>query len=552
MPGSGTGGSTSFEHMTHEQMLQWLDQANSGMVRSAADRLHAAAREIRKIAEELKVRPQWVEWKGEGADAFRLWTGDLANATLRLGDFGADSATWLGHASDAIAQAQASIPRDKAGAQANLDAATAAHNDPDAATVSRRSTTELAALAADREKIREEAAAQMTKLGQAYRLSATQLDGLERPKFPPPPKALQPKGNPYGGDEVVSSGTNGTDASSNGGEAVTSPPTGSGQSAVTAVGNEEMATDDLLPHDPPELSLPRVSDHVGVQIDGTGELPRTPAAHSESLGSLPIGDRGEAVQSLSAGVTGTVPGAATGPSSSSSRAGRSTFVGRPPVQPRFGTAGPVSAGPPGVGGATAQEGATNVARPVVGGRPAMPPERGATASMPGRTPGNDGIVGGRPAASPAGSAAGRAAGRVPRGTVIGGETSSPTGRGSSTRRTPASTGRAGFGQSGVPVDRRDVGAVAERGVVGGRPQAQRRVGAKPFTSGGSGLVRGLESSDDTPAACGAGSTGTQPDNTRSSRSRQNTGQDGKTSDRGEKQEPERQSDDSGTGAPTIG
>ncbi|MEV6535434.1 translation initiation factor IF-2, partial [Streptomyces sp. NPDC051639] len=154
MSGEGAGGATSFEDMSHEQMLAWLDQANAGTVQAAAARLTAAAKEIRKIAEELKVRPQYVEWKGEGADAFRTWTGDLANATLRLGDFGEDSATWLGHASDAIAQAQVSIPRDKAGAQANLDAATAAHNDPDAATVSHKSTTELAALAADKEKVR--------------------------------------------------------------------------------------------------------------------------------------------------------------------------------------------------------------------------------------------------------------------------------------------------------------------------------------------------------------------------------------------------------------
>ncbi len=74
-------------------MLAWLDQANAGTVQAAATRLTAAAKEIRKIAEELKVRPQWVEWKGEGADAFRAWTGDLANSTLRLGDFSADSAT---------------------------------------------------------------------------------------------------------------------------------------------------------------------------------------------------------------------------------------------------------------------------------------------------------------------------------------------------------------------------------------------------------------------------------------------------------------------------
>jgi hypothetical protein len=192
MSGKGTGGGTSFEDMSHEQMLAWLDQANAGTVQGAADRLIAAAEEIRKIAEELKVRPQYVEWKGEGADAFRTWSGDLANSTLRLGDFSEGAAKWLGEASGAIATAQASIPRDTRSAQANLDATQAAHNDPDAATVSSKSASELAALAADKEKVRQEAAAQMRKLGQTYSLSSTQLDGLERPKFPPPPEAFVP------------------------------------------------------------------------------------------------------------------------------------------------------------------------------------------------------------------------------------------------------------------------------------------------------------------------------------------------------------------------
>lgn len=192
MSGKEAGGVTSFEDMSHEQMLAWLDQANSGTVQAAADRLVSAAEEIRKIAEELKVRPQWVEWKGEGADAFRTWADDLANSTLRLGDFSEDAAKWLGETSGAIAQAQASIPRDAGSAQANLDAARAARNDPDAAAVGSKSASELEALAAHKEEVRQQAAAQMRKLGQTYAWSATQMDALERPKFPPPPKAFVP------------------------------------------------------------------------------------------------------------------------------------------------------------------------------------------------------------------------------------------------------------------------------------------------------------------------------------------------------------------------
>ncbi|MEU1040332.1 hypothetical protein [Streptomyces sp. NPDC005907] len=204
--GKGTGAGTSFDGMSHEQMLQWLDQANAGTVQAAADRLTAAAREIRSIAEELKIRPQWVEWKGEGADAFRTWSGDLANATLRLGDFSDGAAKWLGEASGAIARAQASIPRDRAAARVNLDAATSTPNDPDAASIGAKSLRELAALEAAEEKVRQEAAAEMTKLGQAYRLSASQMEGLERPRFPPPPTAIVPRGTADQGTDLARPG----------------------------------------------------------------------------------------------------------------------------------------------------------------------------------------------------------------------------------------------------------------------------------------------------------------------------------------------------------
>ncbi len=190
-------GGNPFEDMSHERMLQWLDQANSGTVQAAADRLAKAAEEIHKIAEELKIRPQWVEWKGEGANAFRTWTADLANSTIRLGDFSESSAKWLAQASSAIARAQATIPRDTKAAEANSVAATSAPNDPDADAVSTKSAAELAALAESKEKVRQEAAAEMIKLGQAYEFSAVQLNALERPKFPPPPDAVLPDDSSY-------------------------------------------------------------------------------------------------------------------------------------------------------------------------------------------------------------------------------------------------------------------------------------------------------------------------------------------------------------------
>ncbi|MFD8421339.1 translation initiation factor IF-2 [Streptomyces sp. NPDC059466] len=491
MPGKGTGGATSFEDMSHEQMLAWLDQANAGTVQAAATRLTAAAKEIRKIAEELKVRPQWVEWKGEGADAFRTWTGDLANATLRLGDFGADSATWLGHASDAIAQAQASIPRDKAGARANLDAATAAHNDPDAATVSHRSTTELAALAADKEKVRQEAVAQMTKLGQAYRLSATQLDGLERPRFPPPPKAIQPTPGHLTYSEVVSTGDSRVRSSTGSGAAGVSPSGGSHRAMAEAAAGNGAGDAGHSAGGPAQRLLFDSSNSVGVHIDGAGALQQTPSAPSASAVGPPIAVRADGGGALPTGPVPPVTRGVPRPAANAQERGRTEAGGRPSVQPGRGQAGPSARGVPGTGGTASPESSAGTARPVTGGRPVVVPSPGTTGAVPGRVPGGgNGIVGGRPTSPAAGSPIGRPAGGLPRGNVVGGEGRGPAagGRGPTAQRTPAGTGRAAIGRSAAPADRRSTGTDAVRGVVGGRPQ-QQRSGSRPLPSGGPGSAR---------------------------------------------------------------
>ncbi|MFJ8021189.1 translation initiation factor IF-2 [Streptomyces sp. NPDC096311] len=511
MSGKGTGG-TSFEDMSHEQMLAWLDQANAGTVQAAATRLTAAAKEIRKIAEELKVRPQWVEWKGEGADAFRAWTGDLANSTLRLGDFSEDSATWLGHASDAIATAQASIPRDKAGAQANLDAATAAHNDPDAAAVSSKSTTELAALAANKEKVRQEAAAQMTKLGQAYQLSATQLDGLERPTFPPPPVQLQPKAPRVWENEVVSTGGGAADmASSRHAVATSSPSSGSQKTVAEVTGGGARGDGEPDERRTVEHSLPEVADHVGVKIDGTQVLPQTPSSHPVSPAGPPIGGT-DGGGTLPAGTVrpmlGGVPGSPVGPT----KPGRAMIGGRPSSQPGRAPAGPDSRSVRSVGGAAEPGSPTGTARPTIGGRPAVPPGRGIAGTPPGRVPGSNGIVGGRPT-SPA---AGRPTRGLSRGTVVGGETPSAPGRGTSGQKPPTGAGGAGSGQRATPADRRSTGTGSGSGVVGGRPQQQKRLGTRPFTRGGSGLVRNQDSDGATPTSSAAGRTSAPPNGSRAS------------------------------------
>ncbi|WP_338897811.1 translation initiation factor IF-2 [Streptomyces sp. TG1A-60] len=429
----------TFDGMSHERMLQWLDQANSGTVQSAADRLATAAEEIHKIADELKVRPQWVEWKGEGADAFRAWTADLANSTLRLGDFSESSAKWLAQASDAIARAQAAIPRTAEGAQANLDAATVAHNDPDAGTISAKSAAELAALAAGKEKVRQEAAAEMVKLGQAYAFSAMQLNALERPKFAPPPTAIVPVDGTVQSIDLERPGASEQSASSPGGvaalDSARSRDTGSDTSDV----RRSLDT--------------RSSERSAPSVDG----PPTRMA-IDSVETLPQDKR-----------------TATGPPSGPPGAGRLEGLGSPPhsswVPPVTGRQGMPAAGPPAQG------------RSAVPGRmPQFPAGQAVQSPNAARVPGgSDGIIGGRPVTPPVGGQAGT----THRGTVVGAPPGS-TGRPpmGPTTGTATPTGRTA-GQQG-PTPGRSLPS-PNGGVIGGAPQQTSRT---VRSSGGSGGTAG--------------------------------------------------------------
>jgi uncharacterized protein YukE len=433
----------TFDGMSHERMLEWLDQANSGTVQSAADRLATVAEEIHKIADELKVRPQWVEWKGEGADAFRVWTADLANSTLRLGDFSESSAKWLAQASDAIARAQAAIPRTAEGAQANLDAATVAHNDPDADTISAKSTAELAALAAGKEKVRQEAAAEMVKLGQAYEFSAAQLNALERPKFAPPPKAVLPEKR-----EQIRDGADQVDRDA------------SAQGAVSASASS--------------LDLARSRDSTSDASDVKRSLDLSPRERvAPSVDEPPTRMDIDSVETLPQDKR-----TATGPPSGPPSAGRLEGPGSPPhsnwVPPVTGRQGLPVGGPPAQGRAAG-----------TGRMPQFPAGQAVHSPNAARTPGGGaGIVGGRPVTPPPGGQAGT----PHRGTVVGAPPGS-TGRPpmGPTAGTATPTGRAA-GQQGQTPGRRHPST--NGGIIGGAPQQTGRVVRSSGGTAGTGTTSG--------------------------------------------------------------
>jgi hypothetical protein len=446
MPVRGPGGGTSFEGMSHEQMLAWLDRADAGQVQAAAGRLTAAAKAIREIAEELKVRPQWVAWKGEGANAFRTWSADLANSTLRLGDFSEDAAKWLTEASGAIAQAQASIPRETGGgARASNSSATATAPTP-----------ERAALAAREDRVREEAAAQMRKLTQTYAWSATQLNALERPKLPPPPDAIVPRGDERESRDLARPVSFGPRGQSSGGTAAarTSDALMPAPQAVPSAGHEHAAAPSSPAPVPPSAghASPVTAPVTGTVIDSVAAPPEIPLPPTVATAPANGHDQAKGLLPSSPFVNLISPAEGKGPSTQASGRPGSGSPG-----PSRSTTGTTQARMP-------------TTRPVTPGQTQLPgralPTATGRATPTSRMPSSagHGIVGGRPVTPPAS----RATGAIPRGTVVG---SGAAPAHSSTAHLPGTSGTTntgrGNGQPGPASGRRVPSST--NGIVGGRP-----------------------------------------------------------------------------------
>ncbi|MFD7179807.1 hypothetical protein ACFV90_07255 [Streptomyces sp. NPDC059904] len=481
---AGQGKKTPFDGMTHEQMLAWLDEADAGTVQAAADKLASAAKEIHSIAEELKIRPQWVKWKGEGADSFRVWAGKLANATVALGDYSQDSSKWLGHAAEAIGKAKTSVPRDK-NVDANIDAARSAHNDPDAQTILSKNVA-----------ARQQTADEMEKLGQAYSLSSSQMAAARKPeqlKFPPPPTDIQDpeRAKLDGGGYRQRPGTS-AQGESDGGAFASGGAHGSGTSQAghaTAAGSTGSGHD-ALGNTPLPAAHGSVAPPARMGVDSVGVLPETSHTPSPTTSGPPVGPNpvspgpsGNPAPGLFPPVAyGNGAGRGTGPAVGSAR-------GLSPTTGGSGTQRPTS---PTASGATGRPSSTS------GRGPMMPGQNQTAAGRPGtqgRLPTTNGVAGGRPQ-----SATGRPTTGIPRGKVMGSEgatggRSAATGQGQVGGR-PSTTSGGSRGGAG----RRVGGAAGENGgIVGGRAQKQSRVDRRTLSSGGSGLVRGQGGPTSTPS-----------------------------------------------------
>ncbi|MER5962487.1 hypothetical protein [Streptomyces sp. NPDC002057] len=455
--------------MSHQQMLAWLDEASTFYVGDAANVLRSTGEQLKGIADRLVKRMKEMDWEGEAEKAFSEWAISVASSTDSLGAYSDDAAYWMEGNATAIAAAASAIPRyvSYESAKENLAAAQKYRNDPDAQTVARNAknsmpaSEELSAIKAKEEANRLAAAEQMERLSGTYDWSSDRMASLQAPTFPPPPGAFVPPAQVTrdSGEYIGSSSqqyvrSTGTDSGTDSGPrrpAPTQPdlPHAPDTNVVPPTGDTTRPTH-VVPPVRPEAPVDLGIDSVNTLPPTTTPGPQTPTPGGPPPLTKPDG--------------GTPPFITT--------------TGMPPFTSKGGP-GPLAPTSPVTGGTR---------NPMTGGPRGLP---GVTGPLGGA---REGISGGR--AVP--QTTGRPATGIPRSTVIGTEQGARGGAGMG--RGPMGGGMgAGMGggmaagQNGISGGRRLAGETG--GVVGGKAQRPGAAGAaaggaRPFTPGGSGLVRG--------------------------------------------------------------
>ncbi|MFJ4036419.1 WXG100 family type VII secretion target [Streptomyces griseoluteus] len=461
---------TDFESMTHEQLAAMLKSADHESAAHLASKLSKAASTIGKIGDDLMKHVKDLEWQGKAGDSFRDWGGHTASATLRLGDYAGAASQWMGTISQAIADAKLSMPDVSETTRAKAALADAhktidlskqpgVRNDPDARKAAATAHTDATNAQAQIDATREAAIQQMRKLAGAYEHSAMQVNSLTPPTFAP----AAGRGAPdawWVDDKKTTLANNAGYAGRSSSDAPSySAPTRGSQGGAHPAGVHHVAA--ASAHEETARSsrhVPAPSEPVSLDIDSVDTLPRasTPPLTTATSGpALPLREASPG------GLPTVLPPTFTG-------GGRLPGAELPSRAPGMGRLPQV----PGL------------AKPIEG-MPRMPRETG--------------IVGGRPV-----SATGRPANGIPRGTVIGGENGqgrTPLGRAFSPGSVEGARSAGAMGGSGRRL------ASETGGVLGGRSGQPGRSGGRPFTSGGSGLVRPSSKAADQAQGSQVGRTG---------------------------------------------
>ena len=171
MTGSGMG--DEFEDASLVDMHTMIVNARPQDLLDRAVHLLGAAEEFISIGEGLASHIQHVEWTGEGADAFREWTHQLAKDTVGLGEYTSAVSSHMLQAGVALSEAKSTLPPIPSDA-------TLCYTDP----------AKESKAAASLEAARQEAIPVMNRLASTYRVSAEGLNSLTPPTFKPLPEAI--------------------------------------------------------------------------------------------------------------------------------------------------------------------------------------------------------------------------------------------------------------------------------------------------------------------------------------------------------------------------
>ncbi|OII69142.1 hypothetical protein [Streptomyces sp. CC77] len=429
--------SGEFEGKSLDALYAMIRSAKPGDLTKAGNALEAASPQIIKIATDLRVYFDKVQWEGAGGDGFRLWGADMVSETLKLSDFTTTVGQEMQRAGQALSEAQKSMP----------EPAGQCYADPE---------KEQARIKDETGPKLQEAIRQMERLTSYYKTAKTRMESEEEPQFAPPTLDIRADGTPYGGG---ASGTQGGGASSPYSSGAGPSP---GTAQYGASGPSLTWPTSAGPGDSPSSAFPEQ------RASGPGAVTLPEERVGTNLDSVVMTPVQEPV---GRGGTPPAPTQPTGPGP-----GGPTVL--PPVAPvsgpQTGSLPPRGPGAPGIG---APRG------PLPGGTGPVGPTRvGAPDGIHGGQ-----AVTGRGGTSPLGP-------RLPTGTVVG-EERGALGRG------PMGMGGPGAGFQGSPGAAGGPGrrlAAQPGGTVAGAP-ASGAVGRGPFTPGGTGLVRPPASTTPGPA-----------------------------------------------------
>ncbi len=496
----GDAGSSKYEGMSHQQLYEIVQHADSTKLSDASTALMAAWTDLTGLAEEMRLHAENVKWKGEGAEAFRSWMEELSKQTLHLASYTWGIGNNIGVAALGLADVKSAMPKpDSPGAK--LVPMCYVDEDKEKARLKN-------------EPDRQEAIKQIVKLDSYYETAHTYMKtALEEPNFPPLPDAL----TPVEGYETPLGASSSASAASYGSSGSHATPLSVADRAIAAPKSAPASPAGVSPHTP-------VTPIGGGGVSGTGvpNLPTPPDPTNTTIDSVKAPPAPDPINRPN-----TLPPLHEVPNIPSNGPTLPPVTGLPGPKPTLPTTPPVNRTAP---------------IPGPGQLAKLPPSAPSTprpSSVPPRIPTNEGIIGGKRSVGQTNTP------RIPRGMVIGEEphspmTRGPVGPGTYFGHGPNTTGVSGPGRRlvsepggmvdrpkgtnppgrGLPrttvvgeergvLPRGPVGAgvhpvdgahapsgtgsgrrlASEPGGVTGGPRVPRE-GRSEFTQGGSGLVRG--------------------------------------------------------------